>query len=234
MRITLEEIRKNEQLNQMVDQANACLAAMGYTDHGPKHVGYVSKVAAELLEKLGYPEREVELAAIAGWLHDVGNICGRKHHGQSGGLLLFPMLLNMGMPMDEVCTVTAAVANHEESVGNIVNNVTAALVIADKVDAHRVRVRQNHYNPEDIHDRVNYAIGKTYVKVDAGQRIISYEFIMDATSSVMDFMEIYLSRMLKCEEAARFLNATFQLKANGVAVNNQTIKLEIESQMNGV
>ena len=226
--ITLEDIKKNRNFSDMVFKANQCLEAMGYTDHGPKHVGYVSKVASDILEKLGYPPREVELAAIAGWLHDVGNICGRTRHGQSGALLIFPMLLEMGMPMDEVCTITSAVANHEESVGDVVNNVTAALIIADKVDAHRIRVRKNHYTPEDIHDRVNFAISKTNITVDREKKEISFEFTMDTSSSIMDFMEIYVSRMLKCEKAARFLGATFRLVANGVCVNNHTVKLQID------
>ena len=217
--ITVADVKKDEKLSTLIHAANKMLEAIGYTEHGPRHVGFVSVTARAILEKLHYPERVCELAAIAGWVHDVGNSVNRMNHGITGGVMLFPLLQEIGMPLDEVLTVVGAVGNHEEQNGKVVSAVSAALVIADKSDAHRTRVRKNVYNPDDIHDRVNYAIRENNVDVDAEERVIRFAITMDESSSVMDFMEIYLTRMQMCEEAANFLGCRFELVVNGLNIN---------------
>lgn len=219
--VTLEDIKGNEEIMSLIREANNVLAAIGYTEHGQRHVGYVSNTASAILRKLDYPERTVEIAAITGWVHDVGNVVNRKHHGMNGAMLLFPLLREMGMDMGEICTVMSATGYHEEETGLPVSDVSAALIIADKSDAHRTRVRKGKYDPYDIHDRVNYSIKKNWVDVDAVKRIIRYEMIMDQTSSVMEFMQIYLKRMRMCELAAEFLECKLEIVVNGVAINNQ-------------
>ena len=155
----------------------------------------------------------------AGRHRRLGNAVNRVNHGITGGALLFPILQEMGMPMDEVVTIVGAVGNHEEQNGKVVSAVSAALIIADKSDAHRTRVRRASYNPDDIHDRVNFAIAQNAVEVNPVRRIIRFALSMDESSSVMDFMEIYLTRMQMCEEAANFLGCRFELVVNGVNIN---------------
>lgn len=217
--ITFEDIKKNKIISAMVEQSNRYLEAVGYTDHGPRHVGYVSRITADILKKLGYSQRIVELGAIAGWVHDIGNLANRKNHGITGANLLMPVLLDMGMNPEEVLMLCTAVANHEEEIGAPVNEVCAALIIADKVDAHRARVRRNKYNFFDIHDRVNYSIKKTSVVTDPVERVIRFSFTMDESSSIKEFFEIYMSRMTLSEKAAAYLNCRFEIIINGVLIN---------------
>lgn len=220
-KITVNEIKKAPNIAVLIDAANKMLEAIGYTEHGPRHVGFVSHTAEAILRDLGFPKRECEIAAITGWVHDVGNAINRVNHGITGGTLLFPLLVDAGLPVEEVMTIVGAVGNHEEQNGKVVSAVSAALIIADKSDAHRTRVRRTPYNPDDIHDRVNYSIASNSVEVDPEQRTIRFALSMDDTSSVMDFLEIYLSRMQMCEEAATFLGCRFQLVVNDVHINRQ-------------
>ena len=217
--LTVADLKKDAKLSKLIHQANKMLEAIGYTEHGPRHVGFVSVTARKVLEELGYPERMCELAAIAGWVHDVGNSVNRMNHGITGGIMLFPLLQEIGMDIDEVLTVVGAVGNHEEQNGKVVSAVSAALVIADKSDAHRTRVRKNIYDPGDIHDRVNYSIRENSVEVDAKNRVIRFTLKMDESASVMDFLGIYLSRMQMCEEAATYLGCRFELVVNGLIIN---------------
>lgn len=217
--VTVEDVRRDPKLSALIHAANRMLEAIGYTEHGPRHVGFVSATARSILHDLQYPERMCELAAIAGWVHDVGNSVNRVNHGITGGAMLFPLLQEIGMPIDEVMIIVGAVGNHEEQNGKVVSPVSAALIIADKSDAHRTRVRRTAYNPDDIHDRVNYSIGENAVQVDPVRRIIRFAISMDESSSVMDFMEIYLTRMQMCEEAANYLGCRFELVVNGVNIN---------------
>ncbi|MGI6161860.1 MAG: HD domain-containing protein [Christensenellales bacterium] len=217
--ITLEDIKKNEDISTLVNAANRSLEAIGYTDHGPRHVGYVSRVASDILKDLGYEKRQVELAAIAGWVHDIGNVVNRKSHGISGATILFSLLRDMEMPMSEIAEIVMAVGNHEEQNGNPVSPISAALIIADKIDAHRTRVRSGKYDPSDIHDRVNYSIKKTSVVTDREKGEIRYEFQMDETSSAMEFMTLYNSRMIMSERACGYLGCIFCIVVNGVLIN---------------
>ena len=220
--ITLKDVQSNEDIAALIEAGNRYLEALGYTDHGPRHVGFVSHTARDILQKLGYSEREVELAAIAGWVHDVGNSVNRHEHGQSGAIMLYPILKEMGMPVRDVIEVITAVGNHEEQSGFVSSAVSAALAIADKADAHKSRVRKGGFDPTDPHDVVNNAIQHNRVVVDPFNRIIRQELQMDSTSSTLEFLSIYMSRIVMCEKAAKFLGQRFELRINGAAVNNPT------------
>ncbi len=220
--ITLEEIKKNESIRALVKAGNRYLEALGYTDHGPRHLSYVSRIASYILKALGYSEREIELAAIAGWVHDVGNSINRHDHGPNGAIMLFPILKDAGMSITDTVDIITAVGNHEEQSGSISSAVSAALVIADKSDAHKSRVRNGHPDPGDVHDRVNFSIQTNDVTVDRKAHMIRQSLTMDTSSSVLEYLSIYMSRIIMCEKAATFLGQEFQLVINGHAVNNQS------------
>ena len=219
--VTLQEIKQNENIKALIKAGNRYLEALGYTDHGPRHVSYVSRTAAAVLKSLGYSPRETELAAIAGWVHDVGNSVNRHDHGPNGAILLLPLLREAGMDIVDVMEVVTAVGNHEEQSGTISSAVSAALVIGDKSDAHRTRVRNGKPDPDDVHDRVNYSILENKVTVDRKHKVIRHELTMDETSSVLEYLQIYLARIIMCEQAAAFLNCSFDLVINGRPVNNR-------------
>ncbi len=220
--ITLDEIKKNESIRALVKAGNRYLEALGYTDHGPRHLSYVSRTASHILKSLGYSEREIELAAIAGWVHDVGNSINRHDHGPNGAVLLFGILTDAGVSIVDTVEIITAVGNHEEQSGSVSNAVSAALVIADKSDAHKSRVRNGKPDPTDVHDRVNFSIQQNDVTVDRKNRVIRQSLTMDNSSSVLEYLSIYIARILMCEKAAAFLGQEFQLVINGHAVNNQT------------
>ena len=219
--ITLQEIKQNESIKALVRAGNRYLETLGYTDHGPRHLGYVSRTASGILKSLGYSEREVELAAIAGWVHDVGNSVNRHDHGPNGAILLFPLLREIGMDIEDVMIIITAVGNHEEQSGTVSSAVSAALAIADKSDAHKSRVRNGRPDVGDIHDRVNFAIQENRVIVDRKHKIIRQELKMDESSSVLEYLSIYLPRILMCEKAAEFLGQHFELFINDRPVNNR-------------
>lgn len=220
--VTLEMVRANTEFRRLIDTANTNLEVMGYTEHGLRHVGYVSKTTANILTELGYDERTVEVGAIAGWIHDIGNAVNRKHHGLTGATLAYDVLSRMHMDIEEIAVVIGAIGNHEEESGLPVNAVSAALIIADKSDAHRSRVRKKKpFDQSDIHDRVNMAIKKNYLVVDKEKRKIRLVIFMDKISSTLDYMQIYLSRILLCEKAAEFLGCVFELMINGAVINRQ-------------
>ncbi|HIU08644.1 MAG TPA: HD domain-containing protein [Candidatus Limiplasma pullistercoris] len=219
--ITLQEIKQNESIKALVRAGNRYLETLGYTDHGPRHLGYVSRTASGILKSLGYSEREVELAAIAGWVHDVGNSVNRHDHGPNGAILLFPLLREIGMDIEDVMIIITAVGNHEEQSGTVSSAVSAALAIADKSDAHKSRVRNGRPDVGDIHDRVNFSIQENSVTVDRKHKIIRQELRMDESSSVLEYLSIYLPRILMCEQAAEFLGQHFELFINDRPVNNR-------------
>ena len=219
--ITLQEIKQTESIKALVRAGNRYLEALGYTDHGPRHLGYVSRTASGVLKSLGYSEREIELAAIAGWVHDVGNSINRHDHGPNGAILLFPILREAGMEIADVMEIITAVGNHEEQSGTGSSAVSAALAIADKSDAHKSRVRHGKPDPTDIHDRVNFAIQENSVTVDRKRKIIRQELKMDDSSSVLEYLSIYMPRIVMCEQAAEFLGQYFELYINDRPVNNR-------------
>lgn len=224
--VTLQDIKQNEAIKAMIRAGNRYLEALGYTDHGPRHVSYVSRTASGILSALGYSPREVELAAIAGWVHDVGNAVNRHNHGPNGAIMLLPILKDAGMEMNDVMEIITAVGNHEEQSGTVSSAVSAALAIADKSDAHKTRVRNGKPDPTDIHDRVNFSIQQNSVTVERKNHVIRHELVMDETSSVLEYTQIYTARIVMCEQAAAFLNCAFELVINGQTVNNRPPKTE--------
>jgi uncharacterized protein len=211
--LTLKIVKNNPDFHLMIKSAYNYLTERGYTEHGFRHVEYVSKVTAYILKSLDYDERTVELGAIAGYLHDIGNMFNRKYHGISGANIVYTELRRMEVPLDEILTITTAIANHEEEIGAAVSPISSALILADKSDAHRTRVHKKY--ADDIHDRVNLAIQDSKIKVDAENMNISLIIKYDSTiSQVMDFFEIYLKRMEMCKAAASFLGCRFRLLIN--------------------
>ena len=219
--VTLEDVKANEEFKTLIETANNNLEVMGYTEHGLRHVGYVSKTTANILRELGYDERTVELGAIAGWIHDIGNSVNRKNHGHTGAIIAFGILSRMGMNVAEIAPIIGAIGNHEEETGLPVNAISAALIIADKSDAHRSRVRKKNYDISDIHDRVNLAIKKNYIAIDTDKKKIRLVIFMSSTSATMEYLQIYLTRVVLCEKAASFLGCTFELVINGAIINRQ-------------
>ena len=219
--VTLQEVKQNESIKALVKAANRYLEALGYTDHGPRHLSYVSKTATGILRDLGYSPREIELAAIAGWVHDVGNAINRQDHGPNGAILLYPILREIGMEIPDVVEIITAVGNHEEQSGIVSSALSAALAIADKSDAHKSRVRHGKPDPTDVHDRVNFSIQQNEVLIDRKNHVIRQSLQMDETSSVLEYLSIYLDRILMCEKAAAFLGQRFELFINDRPVNNR-------------
>ncbi|MGF7185358.1 hypothetical protein GGQ84_001445 [Desulfitispora alkaliphila] len=192
------------------------MANMGFTEHNVRHVTLVATTAYDILAKLGYPERQCELAAIAGYIHDIGNVISRHDHGQSGAMLAYDVLSDLEMPPEEISAVVAAIGNHEEQYGHAVNPVAAALILADKSDVHRSRVRNRDVSTFDIHDRVNYGAEKSKVSVNPEEKSITMELSIDnEITTVMEYFEIFLTRMVMCRRAANFLECNFKLVING-------------------
>ena len=214
-RITLKDVKGDRLVRSYLDKADEHMSAIGYTEHGRRHAELVGKTAYEIISKLGYPERTGELAEIAGYLHDIGNVVGRYDHGQVSAMLAHDILLKLGMGPDEVASIVGAIGNHEEENSDPVNIVCAGLIIADKSDVHRSRVRNPNMISFDIHDRVNYAAKSSRLKVDKKRRIITLELNIDTKiSQVMEYFEIFLSRMILSRRAAAFLKTKFSLIIN--------------------
>lgn len=215
--VSLHTVRNDEEFSIFIDSANAQLAALGFTEHGKRHAGLVAAMAGDLLERLGYPAADVELARIAGYLHDVGNLVARESHALSGAMISYQGLRRLGMSSKDIAVVMGAVGNHEEERGSPVSPVAAAVVLADKADVHRSRVQNQDLEAFDIHDRVNYAATKSRIAVDAQKRTITLELTIDADyATVMNYFEIFLSRMVMMRDAARVLDCEYQLVINGV------------------
>jgi metal-dependent HD superfamily phosphatase/phosphodiesterase len=213
--VTLMDIKTNPVIDACIRKGNEFLGSMGFTEHSYRHINLVSSIAEDIIKNLGYPERDAELAAIAGYMHDIGNVVSRNDHGISGANIAFPILLQMGMDPDEVATVVSAIANHEEQYGYPVNNIAAALILADKSDVHRSRVRNNDFATFDIHDRVNYAAEHAYVHADAETRTVSLNLTIDISiCPVIEYFEIFLERMMLCRRAANHLGCNFELVIN--------------------
>jgi len=214
--ITLDEVKRYQEITTLLRRADECLGIIGYTEHGLRHGGLVASIAQNILLRLRYPERRAQLAAVAGYLHDIGNVINRNVHGETGAVLALQLLLSLGMSVDEAATVAAAVGNHEEQTGVAVSDVAAAVIIADKSDVHRSRVRNPNPAEFDIHDRVNFAAVHSFVRVEEARRAIALELTIDEEAGVglMDYFEIFLERMLACRRAAKFLGCQFELVIN--------------------
>lgn len=205
---------KNEMLRQYVIRSNKVLANLGYTEHGERHVTLVARIAHALLTHLDRPQREAELAAIAGYLHDVGNLLGRENHGQASALLVAPVLREMGMPHADLMEVLAAIANHEEDGGAVISNISAALILADKSDVHRTRVQNPNPDTFDIHDRVNHSVTSSFLRALPKEGEVVLELALEPGTSVMDYFAIFTHRMLMCRLAAQHLGQRFVLSIN--------------------
>jgi uncharacterized protein len=214
--VSLEDVRRDHEVQVFVRKADENLGVLGYTEHGPRHCGLVADIAHNVLLRLGYPQRTAELAAIAGYLHDIGNGINRLDHGIGAALLSRHILERLGMGPDEYAEVMCAIGNHEEEYGQAVSPLAAAVILGDKSDVHRSRVRVIDPDTDDIHDRVNMATTRSFLKVDAEVRTITLELEIDTDIiQVMQYFEIFLDRMVMCGRAAEFLGCKFGLVING-------------------
>ena len=212
--VTYEDVKNNPDIRAYISKADESLIALGYTEHSFAHVTKVATTAAKSLHTLGYSEHEIELVKIAGYLHDIGNIVNRIDHAQSGAVMAFRLLDRMNMPPEDIATVVTAIGNHDESTAFPVNSVAAALIIADKTDVRRSRVRNRSVAQFDIHDRVNYSV--TASEVIIAQESICLELTIEQEyCSVLEYFEIFLTRMLLCRKAAEALGVEFSLVING-------------------
>ncbi len=215
--ITLEQILHDPEINTYIQAGNSVLGAIGFTEHGFAHAKRSSDYAASILKTLGYSERTCELAAIAGYMHDIGNTVNRVDHAQSGALMAFSILTRLGMPAEETAQIVTAIGHHDENTAAAVNPIAAALILSDKSDVRRTRVRNKSTVSNDIHDRVNYAVEQAGLQVMVAEKTITLQLTIDTQiCPVMEYFEIFLSRMVLCRKAASCLDLTFELVINGV------------------
>lgn len=213
--ITLKNVRENPEVDALIRGAQKQLNALGYTEHGHRHISIVSKRAGDILEKLGYPERTVELARIAGYMHDIGNCINRVDHAHSGAILAYNILKDMGMPVDERTEIMMAIGNHDENTGSAISDISAALILADKSDVHRDRVVNKNLSTFDIHDRVNYAVTNANLELDEKERKVKLNLKIDTKiCPVLDYFEIFMDRTMMSKYAAKFLKVWFELIIN--------------------
>lgn len=214
--ITLAQVKESEKAAVFIEKADASLKAIGYTEHGYAHVGTAADRAARVLEALGRPAREIELARIAGYLHDIGNLVNRNDHAHTGAVLAGRILEDMGMQPDETADIMCAIGNHDESTGLPVSPLAAALIIGDKTDVRRSRVRFPLTRVNDIHDRVNGAVTNADFSIDGGAKAITLSLTVDTSHcDVLEYFQIFITRMQMCKNAARFLGMEFRLVING-------------------
>lgn len=214
--MTYEDIKRNEEVNAYIKKGNDNLGVLGFTDHSQAHTAFVAERAGEILEQLGYGSHEIELAKIAGFMHDIGNCINRKNHAEYGAILANDILQKTDMPLTDRVTIMSAIGNHDESTGGAMDVVSAALIIADKTDVRRSRVRPQDQSKFDIHDRVNYAVTKSEIRIDAEKRNIILNLSVDESiCSMYEYFDIFLARMMMCKGAAEFLNSGFKLRVNG-------------------
>ncbi|NJD01932.1 MAG: HD domain-containing protein [Ruminiclostridium sp.] len=216
MTININDLKNNNEVRTFLSIAEIQMQVLGYTEHSFRHVSLVSKNAGDILESLGYAEREVELVRMAGYLHDIGNAVNRCDHAHSGAILAYNILTKIGMDAGEAAEIMLAIGSHDEKTGTAVSNISAALILADKSDVHRSRVRNTDFATFDIHDRVNYAVESSIIAVDKEKRTAELELNIDTKiCPVMDYFEIFLARMTMNRRAAAFLGINFQLLING-------------------
>lgn len=213
--ITLKDIKENQELDALIRGAQEQLNAIGYTEHGHRHISIVSKRAGDILEKLGYPERTIELARIAGYMHDIGNCVNRVDHAHTGAILAYDILKEMGMPIEEITKIMMAIGNHDENTGTAVSDISAAIILADKSDVHRDRVVNKNISTFDIHDRVNYAVTNADLILNEEDRKITLNLTIENNiCPVLDYFEIFMDRTMMCKYAAKYLRIWFELIIN--------------------
>ena len=216
MKTDYKQIRTNEEINLLIEQGNATLNELGYTEHSRKHAAKVAETAGKILKDLGYGKHKIELAKIAGYMHDIGNAINRHDHAHSGAILAYQILKDTELPLKDILVVSTAIGHHDEATGTAVDPVSAALILADKTDVRRNRVQNWNKATFDIHDRVNYAALSSKLIIEKEKRIIQMELeVDDSICTVMDYFEIFLKRMIMCRRAAERLNCKFKLMANG-------------------
>lgn len=214
--ITLEDVIKDEEVEAFVKASQKQLNALGYTEHSYRHIGIVSKRTGEILQKLGYDEKTVELGKIAGYLHDIGNCVNRTDHAHSGAILAYNILKEIGMPADDRTEIVMAIGNHDEGTGTAVSDISAALILADKSDVHRDRVTNTNMSTFDIHDRVNYAVTDANLEIDAKSRKVILNLTIDTQiCPVLDYFQIFMDRTMMSKYAAKYLHIWFELVING-------------------
>ena len=219
MFITYDMVRQSQEIRTYITQADQSLSSLGFTEHSFAHVTRCAEYAARILEQLGYPERDRELARIAGYMHDIGNVVNRHDHAQTGAVMAFRILDNMGMDPADVAAVITAIGHHDDPTAFPVNPTAAALILADKTDVRRSRVRNKDHTNFDIHDRVNYAVEQSETSLDLERRTFTLTLSINTQfCAVMDYFEIFLQRMLLCRKAAEFFGLTFKLDINGLAL----------------
>ena len=214
--VTLDTVRENPSVRDYLEKTDRCMISMGYTEHGVRHAGIVAEGARSILIKLGRDRRQAELAAIAGYLHDLGNLINRENHALTGSSIARDLLEDMGMASTEVADVVAAIGHHQEENGDPMSDISSALILADKIDVHRGRVRKSNKMDFDTHDRVNYSAERSVVSVSKKRKMIRYELTIDTKlSQVMEYFEIFMSRMVIARRAATFLGCSLGLVING-------------------
>ena len=219
MNITYEDVRQNPEVRTYITQADRSLLARGFTEHSFAHVTRCAETAAAILAQLGYGSQDTELARIAGFMHDIGNVVNRHDHALTGGVMAFRILDKMGMEPEQTAAVITAIGNHDDATAFPVNPIAAALILADKTDVRRSRVRNKDMSTFDIHDRVNYAVEKASTTLDAAGKAVVLDLQLDTgMSPVIDYFEIFLERMLLCRKAAEKLGLSFRLVVNGQTV----------------
>lgn len=217
--VTYQDVKNNDTIRTYLMQADETLSVLGYTEHSVGHASHVAKVAGDILRALKYDDRLVELGKISGYLHDIGNLVNRENHAQSGAIIVWTLLQQLGMAAEDITTVVSAIGNHDESTGVPVNAVTAALILADKADVRRSRVRNTDVSKFDIHDRVNYSVIASVMSINEEKTVLTLSLTVDTQfSSVMDFFEIFMERMLLSKKAALKLGLQFRL-----VINDQTV-----------
>lgn len=217
--VTLKDVKANAKVRSLIDGANEVMRAMGYTEHGHRHVGVVASITRYIMEHLGAPEREMELAQIAAYLHDIGNVANRIMHPMTGAAIAFRLLDEMGMEVAEIVPILGAIGNHEETAGSAISRMGAALIIADKSDVHFSRVQNPILESFDIHDRVNYAVQRSRVEMSRENQSIELRLEIDpSVASPMEYFEIFLSRMVMCRSSADLLGYRFALTINGTSL----------------
>ena len=216
MKTDYKQIRTNEEINLLIEKGNATLNELGYTEHSKKHAAKTAETAGRILKELGYGKHKIELAKIAGYMHDIGNSINRQDHAHSGAILAYQILKDTDLPLKDILVITTAVGHHDEATGTAVDGVSAALILADKTDVRRNRVQNRNKATFDIHDRVNYAALSSRLIIDKEKRMIQMELELDdSICTVMDYFEIFLKRMMMCRRAAERLKCKFKLVANG-------------------
>ena len=217
--VTFNDIKHNEEIRTYIKMADDSLSPMGFTEHGFAHVTRVMDVTEQILKKMGYDERTIELAKISAYMHDIGNIVNRIDHAQSGAVMAFRLLTNLNMPAEEISRIISAIGNHDESTAFPVNEIAAALILADKSDVRRSRVRTKDHKAFDIHDRVNYAVEKSKLEIDTENKKFILHLSIDETMiTISEYFEIFMNSMILCRRAARFFGYEFEIMHNKMRV----------------